>query len=174
MFRSQVHDSGFNNNVLVFGPPDTTVTRRVLEATCTFSADENIYKQRNGPDAIMPWTWFWLWNDGLFKACVHKHHCGVARFPVFFTDGYMDVSTGQEDMRPCDPNKDNFGAGQPVPPTLRSVFTWHARFDKFDDACVDTARPTLAGAVRRQIDALLAGGLDMNGRALFGGPGYLG
>jgi hypothetical protein len=155
------------------GPPGTTVTQRVLEETCTFSANQTIYKERKGPDAVMPWTWYWLWNDGLFETCATKGDCGVAKFPEIYTDGYCWLDKGQDAMLPCAPGADHYEPGKPLPNTLRTLFSWHARFGKFEDECVQVNKPSLAGAVRRQIQEILAEGLDMGGRSLFPGSGYV-
>jgi len=165
-----VGEDAWNSNVFILGPPNTRVTSKVLEATCSFSANKEIYEQRNGPNAIQPWQWYWLWNDGLLKTCDQKLKCGISRIPVFYTDGFAHVdSNSQVKMRPCEPD-DDYSTGKKLPKTLYTIFTWHARVAKFPDECVDMSGKTIAGAVRRRIRQLLDRGLEMGGRDLFPGP----
>jgi hypothetical protein len=158
--------------VLVFGPGGTNVTKRIIDVTCSLTTNQTLYIEREGPNAIMPLNWNWLWNDALMQICAARANCGVGRLPIMFNDGWVFLGQGQPAMRPCEQGQLTFGTGGLLCPTLRTLFTWHARFGQYDDACIDPLGETVAGAVRRRIYELLAGGLDMNGRDLFPGPAY--
>ncbi|KAH8731863.1 nucleotide-sugar transporter-domain-containing protein [Phaeosphaeriaceae sp. PMI808] len=158
----------WNNNLLVFGPPNTTVTQRVLETTCSLSINKTIYNERYGH--IKPHAWYWMWNDALFKICASQTHCGFSRIPIYFNDGWTWLGEGQRALRPCEPQQQWFGSGNQLPVTLRTLWSWHPRLGQYSDSCVDRTGKTIIGAVRRRIDELLHHGLDMNGRDLFPGP----
>jgi hypothetical protein len=146
----------------------------VLETTCSFSANKTIYQERLGPNAVIPVQWYWLWNDGLFKTCATQANCGISRLPAFYNDGFCWFGKGQLAMLPCEANADIYTPGsQPVPATMHTVFTWHPRWGHYNDGCVDPKRPSLTGAVRRRIYELLDLGLELGGRDLFPGPGYM-
>jgi hypothetical protein len=170
MCRIQIGQQNWNTNLLVFGPPNTRLTEIVLEKNCLFSADPEIYKERLGSDTIQPWTWYWLWNEGIAKGCEFNWACGISRVPITYTDGFKYTEKPQEGMGPCEDGEETYFKGARLPLKLYSLFTWHARFAKYDDACVEAERPTITGAVRRRINELLDGGLDMGGRDLFPGP----
>lgn len=167
----QLNDHDFNNNVLVFGPASAGISQRALEVTCSLTYNQTLYKEREGPDAIMPWTWYWLWNDGLLKVCAEKANCGISRLAAIFTDGHSFVGPGQDGLQSCDKDKDIYMPGDTLPKTFRTLWTWHNRAGHDPDECVDIKKNSMIGAVRRRIRELLDQGLDMGGRDLFPGPG---
>lgn len=107
-----------------------------------------------------------MWNDGLFKHC-EQNQCGVSRIPVYFTDGWGWFGKGQRALKPCD-ERWWHDSQAPLPRSLRTLFTWHARLGQYDAACLGPG--TLVAAVTRRIDELLGYGLEMRGRDLFAGP----
>jgi hypothetical protein len=162
----------WNNNILVFGPPGTGIAEKVLETTCSITYNETAYKEREGNDAIMPNMWWWLYNDGVFKTCELKTHCGVNRHPIAFTDGVYFGAEGQPSTKPCD-DGELYLKGSELPATLHGLWTWHARLGQRGDECVEVGRPTLIAAVRRRILELLDRGLAMRGRDILPGPGFV-
>jgi len=100
--------------------------------------------------------------------------CGVSRLAAWFTDGEWFMGPEQEDLRACDdrsPDKSGF-RGKALPAAVHSLWTWHMRLDDKGDNCLAEDADTLAMAFRRRVREMLSRGLDMNGRAVFPGPGF--
>lgn len=162
----------WNNNVLVFGPPGTGIGEKVLETTCGITYNETAYEERYGDDAIMPNMHYWIFNDAVFKTCELKTNCGINRFPIAFTDGVYFLAENQPSILPCE-DGDLYLKGSELPAALRGLFTWHARLGQHGSECVELGRPTLIAALRRRILKMLDKGLDMGGRDILPGPGFI-
>jgi len=100
--------------------------------------------------------------------------CGVSRLTAWFTDGEWFNAPEQEDLRACDdrsPDKSGF-RGKALPAAVHSLWAWHMRLDNKKDKCLAEDADTLAMVFRIRVREMLSRGLDMNGRAVFPGPGF--
>ncbi|KAF2094281.1 hypothetical protein NA57DRAFT_80691 [Rhizodiscina lignyota] len=178
-------DASWNNNLLVFGPPNTRTTNAVLSTTCSLTFNETLYNERF-PDGPRPGLFYWVFNEGMLMMCAKVTHCGINRHPLPFMDG---VALGVKDqdqhsLKACvreEEGKGKYrlkdgwdGRREPFPGGLHGLWAWHARLGKSkeDKGCLEGDSGTLASAVRKRILTLLDFGLEMNGRNLFPGVGF--
>jgi len=168
-------DDRSNNHLLIFGPPtEGGVGARVLETACTMSYNQTLFRQRY-PDLTF-YDQTWIYNDGLAKLCQTVANCGISRNHVWFLDGLTFLGPGQEDSLEyrCNDLGDQDTDGRPaIPASVHALWTAHMRLDKMEDDCIADKANTIAASMRRRMKGMLELGLDMDGRAIYPGPGYL-
>ncbi|BFZ64130.1 hypothetical protein YB2330_005269 [Saitoella coloradoensis] len=148
----------WNNNLLVYGPPDGGIGIKVLEVTCSLSFDESNWQYS---DTLKPEMWYWLYNDGVLRVCLEHENCGISGHPAFLQGGTRTVEPCEKGL---DPRRSAF------PYSLRGLWTWHARLNSRDDECMkDDAHNALRSLVRRMED-MLKDGINPQGRSII--PSY--
>ncbi|KAJ3026830.1 hypothetical protein HDV00_011579 [Rhizophlyctis rosea] len=158
----QIRSGGleYNDNFLIHGPLSSGISAKVLETACSISYNKTIWPY---PDWMKPIKWHWVYNDGLYKICRHRTHCGVGGIPIWYMDGWA-WRDHSPDIRPC---RGGFEIGKKHP-DLRGMFIWHGRFNQVDENCFDGTRADRAGAVvwdmiDRLLDEREAKGKDNGG-----------
>ncbi|ODQ56284.1 hypothetical protein SAICODRAFT_22669 [Saitoella complicata NRRL Y-17804] len=147
----------WNNNLLVYGPPDAGIGQKVLEVSCSLSFNESNWQYS---DSLKPERWYWLYNDGALRVCLEHENCGISGHPAFLQGGTRTVEPCEKGL---DPRRSAF------PYSLRGLWTWHARLNSRDDECIRPEAQNAVMSLVRRIEDMLKDGIDHQGRSIIRG-----
>lgn len=147
-------ESNWYNSALVIGPPGTRTAKQLLHTTCHLAYNRTANMYQHGGVAVVPDRW--TFSGGVLRVC-ELTDCGLNRHPKSLHAG----ADGLPRVHPCG----QYVGRRDFPLSLRGVWTWRTRLDRYGDACV-SRRNTLIGELRARLGELLDAGLDMQGRDL--------